>query len=91
MVSEPKEPSRAAHKSRIQSVHLNEVAVAVSAAHGKQQRQTLSLLLTEQLGKRFDVTYMLSRDMGEVENMFRLAAFNVLAHDRDDHSKNIYS
>ncbi len=30
----------------------------------------------------------LTRDVREVEKMFRLAAFNVLAHNRDDHSKN---
>lgn len=30
----------------------------------------------------------LTRDMREVEKMFRLAVFNVLAHNRDDHSKN---
>ncbi|MBL4619847.1 MAG: type II toxin-antitoxin system HipA family toxin [Marinicaulis sp.] len=31
---------------------------------------------------------MLTRDVREVEKMFRLAVFNVLAHNRDDHSKN---
>jgi serine/threonine-protein kinase HipA len=30
----------------------------------------------------------LTRDIREVEKMFRLAVFNVLAHNRDDHSKN---
>lgn len=30
----------------------------------------------------------LTRDMTEVEKAFRLAVFNVLAHNRDDHSKN---
>ena len=34
------------------------------------------------------LTAMLTRDVREVEKMFRLAAFNVLAHNRDDHSKN---
>jgi serine/threonine-protein kinase HipA len=31
---------------------------------------------------------VLTRDVREVEKMFRLAVFNVLAHNRDDHSKN---
>ena len=31
---------------------------------------------------------VLTRDVREVEKLFRLAAFNVLAHNRDDHGKN---
>lgn len=34
------------------------------------------------------LTGMLTRDVREVEKMYRLAVFNVLAHNRDDHSKN---
>ena len=34
------------------------------------------------------LTSTLTRDVREVEKMFRLAVFNVLAHNRDDHSKN---
>ncbi len=34
------------------------------------------------------LTFMLTRDIREVEKMFRLAVFNVLAHNRDDHAKN---
>ena len=34
------------------------------------------------------LTMMLTHDIREVEKMFRLAVFNVLAHNRDDHSKN---
>ena len=34
------------------------------------------------------LTTQLTRDMREVEKMFRLAVFNVLAHNRDDHAKN---
>lgn len=33
-------------------------------------------------------TRALTRDMREVKKMFRLAIFNVFAHNRDDHSKN---
>lgn len=35
-----------------------------------------------------NLTAALTRDIREVENMFRLAVFNVLAHNRDDHAKN---
>lgn len=34
------------------------------------------------------LTFMLTRDFREVEKMYRLAVFNVLAHNRDDHAKN---
>jgi len=34
------------------------------------------------------LTGRLTRDVREVEKMFRLAVFNVLAHNRDDHAKN---
>jgi serine/threonine-protein kinase HipA len=34
------------------------------------------------------LTSMLTRDVREVEKMFQLAVFNVLSHNRDDHSKN---
>ena len=34
------------------------------------------------------LTSSLTRDMREVEKLFQLAVFNVLAHNRDDHSKN---
>lgn len=33
-------------------------------------------------------TLMLTKDIRETEKMFRLAVFNVLAHNRDDHAKN---
>jgi serine/threonine-protein kinase HipA len=34
------------------------------------------------------LTGILTRDVREIEKAFRLAAFNVLTHNRDDHSKN---
>lgn len=34
------------------------------------------------------LTFTLTRDIREVEKMYRLAVFNVLAHNRDDHGKN---
>ena len=34
------------------------------------------------------LTMFLTKDINEVEKMFRLAVFNVLAHNRDDHGKN---
>ena len=34
------------------------------------------------------LTWRLTRNVREAEKMFRLAVFNVLAHNRDDHAKN---
>ena len=34
------------------------------------------------------LTWVLTRDIREVERMFRVAVFNVLSHNRDDHAKN---
>ncbi len=34
------------------------------------------------------LTLFMTRDMSQVEKMFRLAVFNVLSHNRDDHGKN---
>ena len=34
------------------------------------------------------LTEALTQDVNEVEQMFRLAAFNIMAHNRDDHGKN---
>jgi serine/threonine-protein kinase HipA len=34
------------------------------------------------------LTSTLTRDIGEVEKLFQLSVFNVLAHNRDDHAKN---
>jgi serine/threonine-protein kinase HipA len=34
------------------------------------------------------LAFMLTRDIREVEKLYRLAVFNVLAHNRDDHAKN---
>ena len=35
------------------------------------------------------LTSVLTKDVREVEKMYRLAVFNVLAHNRDDHGKNV--
>ena len=35
-----------------------------------------------------ELTTVVTRDVRQTENMFRLAVFNVLAHNRDDHAKN---
>lgn len=35
-----------------------------------------------------NLTAVLTKDVREVEKMYRLAVFNVLAHNRDDHAKN---
>jgi serine/threonine-protein kinase HipA len=34
------------------------------------------------------LTSYLTKDIREVEKMFRLAVFNVMAHNQDDHAKN---
>ena len=34
------------------------------------------------------LTLLLTKEVGEAEKMYRLAVFNVLSHNRDDHSKN---
>ena len=34
------------------------------------------------------ITNVITKDIREVEKMFRLAVFNVMAHNRDDHAKN---
>jgi serine/threonine-protein kinase HipA len=39
-------------------------------------------------GDLLKVTWNLTKDIGHVEQMFRRMAFNVLAHNRDDHAKN---
>lgn len=36
-----------------------------------------------------ELTALLTRDIRETTKMFRLAVFNVMAHNRDDHSKNV--
>lgn len=35
-----------------------------------------------------NLTHILTKDIRQVETMYRLAVFNVLAHNRDDHAKN---
>ena len=39
-------------------------------------------------GHLLDATLKLTGSMAEMSKLFRLACFNVLAHNRDDHSKN---
>ena len=34
-------------------------------------------------------TYVVTKDISQLEKAFRLACFNVLAHNRDDHAKNV--
>jgi serine/threonine-protein kinase HipA len=35
-----------------------------------------------------NLTGVITKDIREVEKMYRLAVFNVLSHNRDDHAKN---
>jgi serine/threonine-protein kinase HipA len=43
---------------------------------------------TMDYGNLMDATFRLERDVAGHEKILRLAAFNVFAHNRDDHSKN---
>lgn len=46
-------------------------------------------LSTLDYGHLMDATFQLEKDVIAHEKIFRIAAFNVFAHNRDDHSKNI--
>lgn len=60
-------------------VHMHSVAGLVHADFRQPSLDYKDLL---------SVTEVLTRDLRDVEKMFRLAVFNVLAHNRDDHAKN---
>ncbi len=62
---------------------------------GRLHMHTASGLLHKSIDDSFlsymdliNLTMRLTRDIREVERMYRLAVFNVLAHNRDDHAKN---
>ena len=44
---------------------------------------------TMDYGGLLTATQVLTKDVTEMEQAFRLACFNVLAHNRDDHAKNV--
>lgn len=60
-------------------VHMLSASALLDASHRFPSLDYTDLL---------KVTQMLTRDMQEVEKMFRLMCFNVLMHNRDDHAKN---
>ena len=61
-------------------VHMHSLAGLVHADHRLPSMDYDGLL---------KVTLLLTRDIREVEKAFAIACFNVLAHNRDDHSKNV--
>jgi serine/threonine-protein kinase HipA len=62
--------------------HSFHVITAAALTHDDYEKSTLDY------GHLLDSTQKLTSSALEVEKMFRLACFNVLAHNRDDHSKN---
>lgn len=61
-------------------IHMHSLAGLLHADHRTPSLDYDGLLKATQL---------LTKDIREVERAFRLACFNVLAHNRDDHSKNV--
>lgn len=64
---------------RNQRVHMHTVAGLLHADHRIPSLDYENIMRC---------TLALTKDMMEVEKVFRLAVFNVFAHNRDDHSKN---
>jgi serine/threonine-protein kinase HipA len=62
-----------------QKIHMHSVAGMLHADHRIPSLDYENIMRC---------TMMLTRDVKEVERVFRLAIFNVYAHNRDDHSKN---
>lgn len=61
-------------------VHMHSLSGLINADHRTPSLDYDTLL---------KVTLMLTKDVREVERAFAMATFNVLAHNRDDHSKNV--
>ncbi len=66
-------------RDRGKRVHVHSVSGLLHADHRVPSLDYADLL---------QLTFMLTKDAREVEKMYRLAVFNVLAHNRDDHAKN---
>ena len=62
-----------------QRVHMHSLCGLIHADHRTPSLDYKTVL---------KVTQVLTKNMAEVEKAFRLACFNVFAHNRDDHSKN---
>ena len=60
-------------------VHMHSLSGVIDADHRMPSIDYDHVLRT---------TYFLTRDINEVKKAFRLACFNVFAHNRDDHAKN---
>lgn len=63
-----------------QRIHMHSLAGLINADHRTPSLDYDTLL---------KVTHMLTKDIREVDKAFAIACFNVLAHNRDDHSKNV--
>lgn len=73
------------HRKNEEKVHMLSASTLLNASHRFPCLDYSDLMKATQL---------LTRDIREVEKMFRLMCFNVLIHNRNDHSKNfsfIYS
>lgn len=62
-----------------EKVHMLSVSALLNTSHRLPTLDYTDLM---------KATQMLTRDMREVEKMFRLMCFNVFMHNRDDHAKN---
>ena len=63
----------------VQRLHMHTVTGLLNADHRSPSLDYETLM---------KCTLALTNDMREAEKMYRLAAFNVFAHNRDDHGKN---
>jgi serine/threonine-protein kinase HipA len=63
-----------------QRLHMHSLSGLIHADHRNPSLDYDSLL---------KATLLLTKDVREVEKVFALACFNVLAHNRDDHAKNV--
>ncbi len=66
-------------KNSNEKVHMISICGLLNSSHRIPSLDYIDLLKT---------IYILTRDYREVEKLFRLMCFNVLGHNRDDHSKN---
>lgn len=60
-------------------IHMASVSALLETSHRLPNLDYCQLM---------DLCYALCKDFSELEKLFRLACFNVFAHNRDDHSKN---
>lgn len=66
-------------KKSTEKIHMLSFCGLLNASHRIPNLDYIDLL---------KALYMLTRDYQEIERLFRLMCFNVMGHNRDDHSKN---